>query len=335
MIVQNYSFLDTSVQPAPQKSFNKETLVDVRLAKRIKRKQYTQRITAELLKLDSKLHKEYKRAFYCCNGLQQEGRTLKTTNEYCNSRACLVCNSIRTAKLIDAYGTMLKAEKQYFCTLTIVNVKKAELKQTIEKMTKQFGLILKSVREKKGLKPDGIRRLEITYNKESDTYHPHFHYLINCKKSAELIKSQWLKRYPTAKPYCQDVREANEDTLVEIFKYSTKYAVKQAEHKDRLEIHPESLDAILCSLNGKRTVQPFGKYVKQKISEEITAEDIQEQEYNIKPRAYAKFEWRGHDYFEIYTGEALTGSQPITTEFICVGKAPPKQMMLYFNTTNE
>jgi hypothetical protein len=230
---------------------------------------------------------------------------------------------------------MLKAEKQYFCTLTIVNVKKAELKQAIEKMTKQFGLILKSVREKKGLKPDGIRRLEITYNKEADTYHPHFHYLVNCKESAELIKSQWLKRYPTAEPYCQNVKEANENTLVEIFKYATKYAVKQAEHKDRLEIHPESLDAILCSMEGKRTVQPFGKYVKQKISEEITAEDIQEQEYNIKPRAYAKFEWRGHDWFEIYTGEALTGSEPITAEFVCVGKAPPKQIVLYFNTTNE
>jgi hypothetical protein len=334
MIVQNYSFLDTLAQPAPQ-SFKAETLKDETLTKRAKRKQYTQRITAELLKLDSKLHKQYKRAYYCCNGLQQEGRTIKTTNEYCNSRACLVCNSIRTAKLINGYGEMLKAEKQYFCTLTIVNVKKAELKQAIEKMTKQFGLILKSVREKKGLKPDGIRRLEITYNRESDTYHPHFHYLVNCKESAELIKSQWLKRYPTAKPYCQDVREANEDTLVEIFKYSTKYAVKQAEHKDRLEINPESLDAILCSMEGKRTVQPFGKYVKQKISEEITAEDIQEQEYNIKPRAYAKFEWRGHDWFEIYTGEALTGSEPITAEFVCVGKAPPKQIVLYFNTTNE
>ena len=181
MIVQNYTLLDTSVQPAPLKYFNKDGLTDERLTKRAKRKQYTQKITAELLKLNSKLHKQYQRAYYCCDGIQQEGTTIKTANEYCNSRACLVCNSIRTAKLIEAYGSDLRAEKQYFCTLTIVSVKKAELKETIEKMTRQFGLILKALREKKGLKPDGIRRLEITYNKEADTYHPHFHYLVNCK----------------------------------------------------------------------------------------------------------------------------------------------------------
>ena len=334
MIVQNYTFLDTLAQPAPLKCFNKETLKDETLIKRAKRKQYTQKITAELLKLNSKLHKQYQRAYYCCNGIQQEGKTIKTTNEYCNSRACLVCNSIRTAKLIKAYGNDLNAEKQYFCTLTIVSVKKAELKETIEKMTRQFGLILKALREKKGLKPDGIRRLEITYNKEANTYHPHFHYLVNCKEASEQIKSQWLKRYPTAKPYCQDVREADAETLNELFKYSTKYAVKQAEQKDRLEINPMSLDAILCAMQGKRTVQPFGKYVKKKVSEEITAEDVEAQEYNITPRAYAKFEWKGHDWFEIYTNEALTGCKPIEAEFICVGKAPPKQIELYFNTTN-
>jgi hypothetical protein len=141
--------LDTLAQPDTKFS-NKEILTDGRLQKRANKKQFTQRITAELLKLKSPLHKQYQRAFYCCNGLKQEGKTITPTNDYCNSRTCMVCNSIRTAKLINGYGEYLQAEKQYFCTLTIVNVKKDALRSSIEAMTKHFGLILKLLRQKKG-----------------------------------------------------------------------------------------------------------------------------------------------------------------------------------------
>jgi len=81
--------LDTLAQPDTKFS-NKETFSDGTLLKRAKRKQYTQKITAELLQLKSPLHKQYQRAFYCCTGLKQEGKMITTTNDYCNSRACMV-----------------------------------------------------------------------------------------------------------------------------------------------------------------------------------------------------------------------------------------------------
>ena len=325
---KNYTYFNTLAQPDTNFKI-KGTAKDETLLKRSTRKQFTQRITAELLQLDSKLHKQYQRAYYCCNGLQQQGKTIKTTNDYCNSRVCLVCNSIRTAKLINGYGKQLESEKQYFCCLTIVNVKAPELRKTIEQMTKHFGLILKLIRQKKGLKPDGIRRLEITYNKTEDTYHPHFHFLVNCEQSAMLIKLQWMKRYPSVIWGAQDIQEATEGTLTEIFKYSTKFAIKEIrEQKEHYEIHIPSLDVIFCAMNGKRTVQPFGKYVKQKISEDITAEDVQEKEYNVEPRAYAKFEWNGHDWFEIFSNEALSGAEPLKAEFHFYKKKTPEQMVL-------
>lgn len=320
--------LDTLAQ-LDTKIYNKEFLSDKTLLKRAKRKQYTQRITAELLKLKSPLHKQYQRAFYCCTGLKQEGKTITTTTDYCNSRTCMVCNSIRTAKLINGYGEYLQAEKQYFCTLTIVNVKEDELRKSIEMMTKHFGLILKLLRQKKGLHPDGIRRLEITYNKNANTYHPHFHFLINCEASAHFIQTQWLKRWPTAKDVAQDITEANEETLHEIFKYSTKFAIELENKSEETtqknyEVHPKSLDVIFCAMNGKRTVQPFGKYVKKKVSEDISEEDVQEKEYNVKLKSYALYEWKQNDWFDIKTGEALSGSKEITAQFSFINtKAPP------------
>jgi len=330
--------LDTLAQP-DTKSFNEESLTDGTLLKRAKRKQYTQRITAELLKLKSPLHKQYQRAYYCCNGLKQEGKTITTTNDYCNSRACMVCNSIRTAKLINGYGEYLKAEKQYFCTLTIVNVKKDQLRSSIEMMTKHFGLILKLLRQKKGLHPDGIRRLEITYNKTADTYHPHFHFLINCEASANFIQTQWLKRWSNTKQVAQDIREANEDTLHEIFKYSTKFAIElenksQEPTQKKYEVHTESLNVILCSMDGKRTVQPFGKYVKKKVSEDISEKDVQKKEYNVKLKPYAYYEWKEHDWYDIKTNEPLCGAKEITAEFSFINtKAPPlpQQMKIFLN----
>jgi len=332
--------LDTLAQPDTN-FFDKGFLIDKTLQKRANRKQYTQKITAELLQLKSPLHKQYQRAYYCCNGLKQEGKTITTTNEYCNSRTCMVCNSIRTAKLINGYGEHLQLEKQYFCTLTIVNVSKDELRKTIEIMIKQFGLILKQLRQKKGLHPDGIRRLEITYNKQNNTYHPHFHFLINCEASANFIQTQWLKRWPTAKDVAQDIREANEETLHEIFKYSTKFAVKLEENEQtNYEIHVSSLDTIFCAMNGKRTVQPFGKYVKKKISEDISKEDVKETEYNVELKPYAHYEWKEYDWFDIKTGEALSNAKKIDAKFYVVDKTPPippalppelKQLKIFLN----
>ena len=50
--------------------------------------------------------------------LLQEGGKLSA--KYCGNRWCLVCNSIRTAKLFAAYGPTLRSwEDAHFVTLTI------------------------------------------------------------------------------------------------------------------------------------------------------------------------------------------------------------------------
>ena len=69
-----------------------------------------------------------------------------------------------------------------FVTLTAPNVKAEELPAEIDK----YNLAFKKLTKRKEIAPifDGyIRKLEVTYNADQQTYHPHFHVLFVVNKS--------------------------------------------------------------------------------------------------------------------------------------------------------
>jgi hypothetical protein len=298
-------FLDTLAQLPPNKYGNDETL-----RKRARSKHYTQSIVIPLLHLKSPLHKYYQSAFYCNTELQQSGVTLK--GKYCNTRCCNVCNRIRTAKLMKGYLNQMKGQ-QYFVTLTFPNVKQAYLKDSINQMIKNATLIIRNLREKKKIDVNGIRKLECTYNEKANTYHPHFHLIVDTKEGANKIVEQWLKRYPTADAKAQDIRKADENSLKELFKYSTKIGYKakgeEAEEEGRgeIRINIKALDQILIAMKGKRVFQPFGNIKKE--SEEVNGEELDAQSYNI-PQVYSmKFTWQFYDWMN-KSGEFLSCVDP-------------------------
>ena len=293
-------FLDTLAQLPPNKYGNDETL-----RKRARSKHYTQSIVIPLLHLKSPLHKYYQSAFYCNTELQQSGVTLK--GKYCNTRCCNVCNRIRTAKLMKGYLNQMKGQ-QYFVTLTFPNVKQAYLKDSINQMIKNATLIIRNLREKKKIDVNGIRKLECTYNEKANTYHPHFHLIVDTKEGANKILEQWLKRYPTASIKAQDIRKVNgdnDDSLKELFKYSTKIGYKakgeeenEEEGRGEIRINIKALDKILIAMRGKRVFQPFGNIKKE--SEEVNGEELDAQSYNI-PQAFSmNWIWLKHDWVNKY-----------------------------------
>lgn len=291
--------LDTLAQLPPNKYGNDSTLT-----KRAKSKHYTQSIVRELLYLNSPLHKYYQQAYYCNTQLVQSGVTLK--GKYCNTRCCNVCNRIRTAKLMKGYINQLSG-KQYFVTLTIPNVKEKDLDASIDLMTKNITLIIRNLREKKKVKSlNGVRKLEVTFNdtitsKSYNTYHPHFHLLVNSKEGAILIRDQWLKRYPNASIKAQDITLANEDSLKELFKYSTKIGYKsvndnEQENNKEIKVNIKALDVIMRVLKGRRLFQPFGNIKKE--SEDVEVEDLVAQSYNIPQVVHNKFTWSFYDWVD-------------------------------------
>jgi len=232
--------------------------------KRARAKAISDAIIFPLIDLQGSLTPSYWSAYHCSRTILQQDDELKT--QYCNQRFCLVCNRIRTAKLMNGYSSAIEQMRNpYFVTLTFRNVKGEDLKEAIKGMQKTFRRIINVMRYKD--RPlIGLRKLEVTYNEKRNDFHPHFHCIIDgCFETFTLV-SQWLKRYgERATMDGQDIRYANEFTSKELFKYFTKIVGKGEKY------NPKAMDTVFRAMKGKRVFQPFGGIKKQ--SEDVNVKD--------------------------------------------------------------
>jgi Replication protein len=273
-----------------------------KLLKRAKAKYITNGISNRLRNLDSPLHKSYINTFFCAQTLRQAGQ--KLTGRYCGNRWCLVCNRIRTGRLISAYqDPLVSLPDKYFVTLTRPNVKGDELRDEIKTLIAHLRVILNDdLRRKHKVKLKGIRKLECTYNTKRNDYHPHFHFIVSGKREAELLVSSWLNRCPTASPLAQDIRKCDDGSVMELFKYFTK-VVQDG------RLYPYALDISFRAMRKLRVYQPFGI---RKVSEEV--EDIISEQYDHLMDDEIIWVWRDDhqsgDWYSRHTGEALTEYKP-------------------------
>ena len=78
----------------------------------------------------------------------------------------------------------------------------------------------------------------------------------------ETLLSEWLKRTPTAEVQGQDIRQANDEAVRELFKYFHKASVSTQKSKrdtagkitQTREIHLSALDIIFTACKGRRTI---------------------------------------------------------------------------------
>jgi len=266
------------------------------LLKRARSKWYTERISGGLLYENSPLHKYYQRAYYCNHKITQRGNEL--TAKYCNTRVCHICNRIRTAKMMNGYLNQLNGRVLEFVTLTIPNVIGVNLRYTCDSMIKEASNMIRNFIEKKGIKINGIRKLEITYNNLKNTFHPHLHFVVD-GNGLEIIQA-WLKRFPDALEIAQDCRLADQNSLNELFKYTTKIIGHKA---GEYIVYTKALDTIMQALAKKRCFQPFGDV--RKVSEEVE-DDLEAQVYEIKEYGLMEWEWSDCDWINKYR-ETLTG----------------------------
>lgn len=275
--------LDTIAQPVLSYRGDLKTLIQ-----RANNQYFSKKLAEQLLRIpNTPLKKGYKRTFFDCNKyLIQTGK--KLTAKYCNARWCNVCNRARTGKLWNSYKTQLEAflEPQ-LVTLTIPNVSETELPNSLKMLIREFALIIKKGRKTRTI--NGIRKLECTYNADEDTYHPHIHVYIDGKVNAQYLMDEWLRRFETAEPWCQDSRDAYD--LRELFKYTTKIVTK-SKRDGTMGIYVNALDKIFRAMYAMRTFQSFGKV--RMISEDI--DDIRSQEYNIPEYDHVQWNWHEDDW---------------------------------------
>ncbi len=196
----------------------------------------------------------------------------------CKNRFCPICSWKKSQKdgmKIAVVMQAIKEELNYeflFLTLTVPNVPAEELDNEIREMSKAYNHLTK-LKAFKRVSKGHIRKLEVTYNKERDDYHPHFHVLIAVSRSYfnsryYINHSEWLNmwREVTGKVGIDengkdeitalDVRRVktgvNETAYLEMAKYSAKGS--------DLNTSQEVFDTFYKALKGKRLITYSGVF---------------------------------------------------------------------------
>lgn len=189
----------------------------------------------------------------------------------CENRFCPICawkKSRKNALKISVLMQYLRAEENkdfVFLTLTAPNVKGEELDDEIKHYNQSFQRLMQR-KEVKNAVRGYVRKLEVTYNKERDDYHPHFHVILVVDKQYFNNKKQYIKRDRWLELWQKstknnlitqvDVRKVkatdNKKEVSEIAKYSAK-------DSDYLE-DEKVFDTFYKSLSGKRLIVYSGLF---------------------------------------------------------------------------
>ena len=299
------------------------------LLKRARHKYFTYGLVVPLMKLESPLEQSYRNTYYCCETLTERNGIVRDysyrmmnngeviiTSSYCKNRWCTVCNRIRTAILINTYKPVLDSwDDKYFVTLTIPNVPADKLSSVIDGMEAEFRKVKEVFyrqhrRKKRDTSLIGFRKLECTYNPERNDYHPHYHIIVRGEGMAKELLAEWLRRYPEAVEQAQDVQKADDDSVMELFKYFTKLITKTKSKGSAVFIRP--LDVIFQAMRGRRTFQNFG-FRCEVIEDEPISEEAERLAEKIEGEAVTvMYKWVQEvtDWVEKQSGRVLTGYQP-------------------------
>lgn len=227
------------------------------LRKRARSKYITMGLLEELESLDSPV--PYSNARHCCETVVQRDGEL--TSHYCRCRWCLTCNRIRAGVRINRYMPVFQEWDRnggvQFVTLTVPNCEGANLGETLDEMLHQLKLCRRQIRRTRGLEYRGVRSIEVTYNSNDGTYHPHFHIAVCGRSAAIALRDEWLKRWPEASRAAQDVTKWDGDpaSLKELVKYPTKL-MTTAEGEEQPPA--AALDLIFRVLKGRHLFRPVG-----------------------------------------------------------------------------
>lgn len=292
-----------------------------KLQSRAQAKYVSYHLARKLSELDSPLHKSYANTLSCGSQIRVvDGRAQA---KYCGNRWCLVCNRIRTAQAINTYFPIVNQwPDAHFLTLTIPNMPAGHLPAAIKTMGNVYSSINRRLKRTESIKYKAIRKIECTVNLKENTYHPHYHLIVDSFTAASRIMDNWLEKFPTANIKAQNIKPVDMDSLKELFKYFTKIFTKVEGGGHVANV--EKLDTIFQAMYNKRTLRTYG-FKKSDYAGEIEAYQEQENKPSevsildeIEPLAEnltaipsdGMYKWQGKDWFNDLTGEQLTTYEP-------------------------
>lgn len=212
----------------------------------------------------------------------------------CRDRMCPICNwrlSMRRFAsmytVLDGLITAYPESRWCFMTLTVKNCLPQQLSETLDEMSRMWNSIASSPKFKDRY-AGWARSVEITYNKETRTLHPHYHIILMTHegmKPNEYVIHRWLEGCKlTTNKAAQDIRDIRSkdiesDIPVSAILECYKYAIKTSELEDMpVSIFRETDKAIrhrrLVSYGGM--IKDYAKLCEIKQLDNATEEDEEE-----------------------------------------------------------
>lgn len=286
---------------------------------RAKRKMISQTLNLRLIEaVEKKGEPERKRAYWnayhCQNRVTSHGGRIY--GQYCKSRTCTLCSSIRKAEIVNRYLPVIKTwESPYFVTLTVRSVGAKSLNKWMAGFKRAFQKILGRLKKRhlrgKGVQPVGIKSLECNFNPKARTYNPHFHLIVENEAVADAIIKEWLKLWTPkhAIRKCQDKQRVRniEECLIEVVKYSSKiFTDPDVMDKGKLprQVYAAALDNIFQAMKPHRIFDRFG-FDTPKVNKESKVQTVPESQCQDFVFAVEVYDWVNEK-----TGVGLTDYAP-------------------------
>lgn len=197
--------------------------------KRLTRQSVKKEITDRTLRKASQFYKEFEpikkhfnNVFNCCNVKNlkiNSDLSVSINSRYCKSRFCMVCQNIRTAKYLKKFEPFINQNPHFsHIILTVKNVNYEALARTVKRMKTVIKMFSDLIR-KNGIVFDFLYSIEITYNIETRTFHPHIHAMGEDHIYSKL-KTYWMLKFPDTHESAQHKNSSS--NVYQVFKYITK-----------------------------------------------------------------------------------------------------------------
>ncbi|HEY4544215.1 MAG TPA: protein rep [Tissierellaceae bacterium] len=226
--------------------------------------------------------------------------SLKLSNaNFCKVRLCPMCSWRRSLKIFGQVSRVMDhVEENYnykyiFLTLTVKNCYGEDLRDTLDLMTKAFNTMTRRKAFKQAVN-GYFRSLEITYNKENGTYHPHFHMILAVNDSyfkdtrIYLTQNDWTELWKSCLKVdytpivdVRRIKENKEKDFGKVVAETAKYTVKPEDFLIRDEkgnIKENLTDEVVKTLDEalhRKRLTAFG-FIFKEVHKELNLDDTED-----------------------------------------------------------
>lgn len=247
----------------------------------------------------------------------ENGEARLVSANFCRDRVCSMCAWRRSLRLYAQVSTamnLLEETEKYsyiFLTLTVQNVGRQDLGYGIDQLVKGYKRLFERKEVEQAVE-GWFRALEITYNAEKDSFHPHIHAVCVVKRS--YFTSRYYLSHATWSSLWQQCCRLNYTPIVDIRKVSNKqdsgyvgavaeiakYAVKPSDaiNLETGEVRDDVIIAMSKALFGRRLIG-WGGVLREAHRATGDAVAVREDLTDVRPdvvKGLVRYQWDGKGY---------------------------------------